>query len=211
VRRNSGAPVSRRPGGPAVAAAFDALRFGREQTLDLRSSLPTGVEAARRAEIFLRERQVTGAREVLVITGRGNQSLDGVPVVRPAVAALLAKLRRRGVVADWKEHTPGSFVVVPASIRTLLEAPRRHRTPVAPTPLDPAEFAGLAASTRRVLRRLAIRSLAALGAPDGESFVQDEMQRQFSILAASVSAGPHREARLRAAAERALDEMDDAE
>src|SRR3989304_6999857 len=105
------------------------LRFGRENTLDLRSSLPTGAEAAHRAELFLRERQVASAPEVLVITGRGNQSADGVPVVRPAVAAVLARLRRQGVVAGWQEHTPGSFVVTPAPITALLEAPRRRRAP----------------------------------------------------------------------------------
>ncbi len=209
MRRGSGASRNARPGGPAVAAAFDALRFGREHTLDLRSSLPTGAEAARRAESFLRERQVASNRAVLIITGRGNQSLDGVPVVRPSVAAVLARMRRCGVVAGWQEHTPGSFVVTPAPVSALLESPRRRRDEDVEVPRDPAGLAELDATTRRVLRRLAVRSLEALGAPAGDSFVQDEMQRQFSVLGATVPAGPNREARLRATAERALDELDD--
>lgn len=198
-----------RPAGVAVAAAFDVLHFGRENMLDLRSSLPTGAEAARRAELFLRERQVAGASEVLVITGRGNRSADGVPVVRPAIAALLGRLRRRGVVAGWKEHTPGSFVVTPAPITSLLDAPRRRRDAVEHRVPDPVGLAGLAADTRRTLRALAIRSLQALGAPVGESFVHDEMQRQFSVLGAAVPDGTNREAQLRSAAEKALDELDD--
>jgi hypothetical protein len=193
-----------------VAAAFDLLRFGRENTLDLRSSLPTGAEAASRAEVFLRERQMASASEVLVITGRGNQSVAGVPVVRPAVAAVLARLRRQGVITGWQEHTPGSFVVTPAPITALLEAPRRRRDAADLVVTDPAGLAGLAPETRRTLRALAIRALQALGAPVDESFVHDEMQRQFSILGASIPDGPNREARLCLAAEMALDELDDA-
>jgi len=78
-----------------VAAAFDTLRFGRENTLDLRSGLPSGAEAAHRAELFLRQRQMDSAHEVLVITGRGNQSADGVPVVRASVWA------------DWRRNASG--------------------------------------------------------------------------------------------------------
>jgi hypothetical protein len=195
-----------------VAAAFDTLRFGRENTLDLRSGLPTGADAAHRAALFLRQRQMDGAREVLVITGRGNQSTDGVPVVRPAVAAVLARLRRQGVIIGWEEHTPGSFVVTPASITALLEAPRRRRDAAAPVvAADPEGLAALDAATRQMLRALAIRSLQALGAPAIESFVHDEMQRQFSVLGASIPDGPNREARFRVAAETALDELDGAE
>jgi hypothetical protein len=195
-----------------VAAAFDTLRFGRENTLDLRSGLPTGADAAHRAALFLRQRQMDGAREVLVITGRGNQSTDGVPVVRPAVAAVLARLRRQGVITGWEEHTPGSFVVTPASITALLEAPRRRRDAAAPVvAADPEGLAALDAATRQMLRALAIRSLQALGAPAIESFVHDEMQRQFSVLGASIPDGPNREARFRVAAETALDELDGAE
>jgi len=76
---------------------------------------------------------------------------------------------------------------------------------------DPAGLAGLEPATQQTLRQLAIRSLQALGAPVGESFVLDEMQRQFSVLGASIPDGPNRETRLRGAAEKALDELDGAE
>ena len=211
MARGDRASRKARPASPAVAAAFDSLRFGRENTLDLRASLPSGAEAAYRAELFLRQRQMDSAHEVLVITGRGNQSADGVPVVRPAVATVLARLRRQGVVAGWEEHTPGSFAVTPAPITALLEAPRRRRDPVERDVADPAGLAGLEPATQQTLRQLAIRSLQALGAPVRESFVRDEMQRQFSVLGASIPEGPNREARLRVAAETALDELDGTE
>jgi hypothetical protein len=194
-----------------VAAAFDEVRFGRGNTLDLRSGLPSGPEATRRAEAFLRERQVAQSREVLVITGRGNQSEGGVAVVRPAVAGALAKLRRLGVVEGWQEHTPGSFVVTPAPITALFEAPRRHGEPSAIVVMDDKVFAGLAEETRVALRALAIRSLQALGAPADEPFVRDEMQRQFSVLGKSIPPEPGRDAKLRIAAEAAIEELDAAE
>lgn len=194
-----------------MAAAFDALRFGRENTLDLRSGLPSGPEAAGRAEAFLRERQVAQARAVLLITGRGNQSEGGRPVVRPAVAGALAKLRRLGVVDGWQEHTPGSFVVTPALITALFEAPRRHGDQPAAVATDDTAFAGLAEGTRMALRALAIRSLQALGAPVSDAFVHDEMRRQFSVLGQSIPPEPDRDAKLRLAAETAMDELDAAE
>lgn len=198
----------RRPEAPAVAAAFDMLRFGHANTLDLRASLPTGAEATRRAEAFLRERQVAGATEVLVITGRGNQSADGIAVVRPAVVALLATLRRRGVVAGWSEHTPGSLVVTPAPVRALLESPRRHGDRPLPATADPSSLTALDAPVRDALRRLAERSLQHLGAPSDGPFLQDEMLRQFSVLSVAVPPGADRDRRLRAAAELALRELD---
>jgi hypothetical protein len=116
------------------------------------------------------------------------------------------------VIIGWEEHTPGSFVVTPASITALLEAPRRRRDAAAPVvAADPEGLAALDAATRQMLRALAIRSLQALGAPVLESFVHDEMQRQFSVLGASIPDGPNREARFRVAAETALDELDGAE
>ena len=56
-------------------------------------------------------KQAEGAREVLVVTGRGNRSVDRTPVVREAVRRLLALLSTRGVVTDHSEHSPGSFAV----------------------------------------------------------------------------------------------------
>lgn len=194
-----------------MAAAFDELRFGRESTLDLRSSLPTGAEAVRRLEAFLRERQMAKAAETLVITGRGNQSVDRIAVVRPAVLSALSRLRRLGVVASWQEHTPGSFVVTPAAITALFEAPRRHGDRGQAVVVDVEEFAGLTPDTRLALRQLAIRALQGLGVPADERFVLDEMQRQFSALGRSIQAGPDRDARLRAAAASAHDELDAAD
>jgi hypothetical protein len=165
----------------------------------------------RRLEAFLRERQVAKATELLVITGRGNQSLDRIPVVRPAVVTALNRLRRQGVVEAWQEHTPGSFVVTPAAITALFDAPLRHgdRTPsVVP---EAGAVAGIDPETRVALRQLAIRALQGLGAPADEPFVLDEMRRQFSALGRSIPPGPDRDARLRAAAESACAELDDTE
>src|SRR5712671_5599945 len=111
----------------SVWKAFDEAEFGPKNTLNLRESLPTAADARHRAEAWLRERQVSRASEVLLITGRGNQSPGGVSAVRAAIAALLPALRRRGVVSEWREHSPGSYVVKLGSISAMLEAPRRKR------------------------------------------------------------------------------------
>src|SRR5437763_475330 len=99
--------------------AFDEATFGSKNTLNLRESLPTPADARFRTESWLRERQVSKAGDVLVITGRGNNSPGGISPVRETVAALLPQLRRRGVVSDWREHSPGSFVVKLAPINSL--------------------------------------------------------------------------------------------
>jgi hypothetical protein len=193
----------------AVHQAFDEARFGGERTLNLRERLPTAEQAAERAELWLRERQVLGGGEVLLITGRGNASEAGVSVVREAVLRRVASLRRRNVVAEVREHTPGSFVVRLAPMSALLEAPKRRREAM-PTLPDPSVLQGLGAETRALLRALAVRVLDALGvhAPSRQ-FVSDEMVRQFGTLGAGVPDGPGREARLEAAIRRAMDEMDE--
>ena len=61
--------------------AFDEAQFSASDTLNLRESLPTVADARYRAEQWLRERQVSRASKVLVITGRGNSSPDGVSPV----------------------------------------------------------------------------------------------------------------------------------
>src|SRR3954467_3154457 len=91
--------------------AFDEARFGAERTLNLRISLPTGIEAAQRLENWLRQHQVNRSTEVLVITGRGNNSVDGVSVVRETSIRVFHELRRKNIITDFSEHTPGSFVV----------------------------------------------------------------------------------------------------
>jgi hypothetical protein len=191
----------------ALRQALDEARFGSERTLNLRASLPSAEEATRRAEAWLRQQQAARAGEVLVVTGRGNASPGGVSVVREQVVRLLASLRRRGVVADVREHTPGSFVVRLASLRTLTEAPRRRREPAAaPPPADPPAIRELEPETRRLLRRLAEHALQGLGIAGGEPFVEAEMIRQFALLAAGVPDGADREARLRDVIQRAIDD-----
>src|SRR5436309_2571191 len=61
----------------SVWKAFDEATFGPKNTLNLRESLPTAADARHRAEAWLRERQISRASEVLVITGRGNQTPGG--------------------------------------------------------------------------------------------------------------------------------------
>lgn len=193
-----------------VWKAFDEAEFGVKNILNLRESLPTGADARFRAEAWLRERQVGGAKEVLVITGRGNQSPGGVSAVRAAIVGLLPALRRRGVVAEWREHTPGSFVIKMGAISDLLEAPRRKRDRGAKAALpDPKALAALDASTLSLLRRLAIRSLESLGVRDGEKYVEAEMLSKFDSLAGGIAAGANGEARLREAISLALEQLDE--
>jgi hypothetical protein len=140
--------------------------------------------------------------------------LDGVPVVRESIRKLLTTMRRKGVVDKVVEHTPGSFLVTLASVRSLIEAPRRSWPVTAdPPPADPAQLEGLAVETRSSLRRLAERTLESLGAPRGESYVRDEMVRQYSLLAGAVSrirrGGIDRELRLRDLIAAAIDAYDD--
>jgi hypothetical protein len=194
----------------SVWKALDEAEFGTKNILNLRESLPSAADARFRAEAWLRERQVSRVSEVLLITGRGNQSPGGISVVRSAILALLPALRRRGVVTDWREHTPGSFVVKLGSISSLLDAPKRKRDRalVAP-PADPRSLAELESSTLSLLRRLAVRSLESLGVQRPEKFVEAEMLTKFNALAAGIVPGVEGEARLREAISAALDQLDD--
>ena len=194
--------------------AFDEARFGPARTLNLRGSLPTAAEAAARAEAWLRQQQVQrpageDAGEVLIVTGRGNQSPGGVSVVRETVVRLLHTLKRKGVVAGHREHSPGSFVVELAPVRQLWEAPRRRgdRAELPPPPA-PRTLEALDAETRSLLRTLAERSLDALGVRDRASFVEGEMLRQFGVIASTVAAGSAREARLRDAIRLAIEQYE---
>jgi hypothetical protein len=194
----------------SVLRAFDESEFGPKNILNLRESLPSAADAKFRAETWLRERQVSGATEVLIITGRGNQSPNGISPVREAVLGLMHSLRRRGIVAEWKEHSPGSVVVKLGSIKALLEAPRRrrHREESMMSP-PPQPLQNLEPATIELLRRLAIRSLESLGVRDPRAFVEEEMLAKFNSLASSVRAGADGEVRLRAAINAALDQLDD--
>jgi hypothetical protein len=202
-----------RSGKPSLAPvlkAFDEAEFGTKNILNLRESLPSAADARHRAEAWLRERQVARASEVLIITGRGNQSPGGVSVVRGAIVALLPALKRRGVVSGWREHSPGSFVIELASLLELLEAPRRMRDRVetysAPVPRS---LDGLDKSTLALLRRLAVRSLEGLGVRDTDKFVEAEMLAKFNSLAGSVPDGIEGEVRLRDAIAAALEQLDE--
>jgi hypothetical protein len=194
-----------------ILNALDEARFGSQRILNLRDSLPTAAAAVARADAWLRERQVAGSEEVLVVTGRGKGSPGGVGVIRQAILKLLGTLRRRGVIADFADHSPGAFIVVLAPVSTLLEAPRRNRDRHASPPeaRSSAALDALDPSTRTLLRELAERSLAALGTALPPHFVDAEMLRQFSLLAAGVSAGSGGEERLRQAITRAIEEIDD--
>lgn len=188
-------------------SVLDELRFGPQRTLNLRDTLPTAAEAVRRAEAWLREQQVRGAREVLLITGRGNQSAGGIPVIRGAVEKLLFALRRRGVVASHEDHNPGAFAVRLAPLRALAEAAPRRRDRAMPR--EAVELHGLAPESLKLLRELAERSLDALGVAAIESRVQDEMHRHLRHLIPGLPTDDTMDRRLRDALRAALAEYDD--
>ena len=191
--------------------ALDEARFGPQRTLNLRESLPTAADAAARTESWLRERQVSLSGEVLIITGRGKGSVGGISVVRDAVQKTLGTLKRRGVVASFSDHTQGSFVVTLAPVSALFDAPRRSRDRGAAHVEAPttSALAALEPDTQRLLRELAIRSLEGLGTALPGHFVDAEMMRQFSLIAAGIGSGSGSEKRLRQAIARAIEEIDE--
>jgi len=189
--------------------AFDEVRFGAERTLNLRTSLPTAAEAAKRVESWLRQHQMQRSDELLVITGRGNNSTDGVSVVREASIRVFHEMRRKGVIEGFVEHTAGSFVVTLAPISAMFDAAKRRREqePVPPPPAPPT-LSALDDDLRHRLRVLAERSLDALGIQQRGPFVETEMLRLFGILAPSLGTGSERDAQLRAAIDGAMTELD---
>jgi len=209
TRSRRGLPLS------GLRQAFDEARFGSGRTLNLRDTLPTPAEAVARTEAWLRQQQVQltsreGEAEVLIITGRGNNSIGGVSVVRSAVEGLIHRLKQRGVVARHGEHTPGSFVVVLAPVNALWNSPSSAPTsPDRTSPPDPPSLEALDGETRMLLRQLAERSLELLGVRgDRDRFIDAEMVRQFTALAATLAAVHQREDRLREAVRRALEQYD---
>jgi len=200
----------RRPGRSVglngLRQAFDEARFGAARTLNLRESLPTAADAATRAEAWLRQQQVDRAGEVLIITGRGNQSHGGVSAVREAVIRLLHTLKRRGVVAGHQEHTPGSLVVTLAPVSALWESPGRTRDRGPAPPPTPPSLKDLDEEARILLRNLAERVLEGLGVKDTAAFLEGEMLKQFGTIAATVGEGPNREQRLKLAIRAAMEE-----
>jgi hypothetical protein len=200
-----------RSSGIALHRAFDEAKFGPARTLDLRASLPSAAEAVRRAEPWLRERQMARAGDVLVVTGRGKGSPGGIPVVRGAIQKLFGTLKRKGVIAAVAEHTAGSFVVTLAPVRALFETvPRTRNAEARVRTADPKELRALDLKTLTLLRALAERSLDVLGAPRTAGLVHDEMVRQFSILSAAVAQDEtDREGRLQFLIDAARDAFDD--
>jgi lysophospholipase L1-like esterase len=188
--------------------AFDEVEFGASRTLNLRASLPTASEAARRLEAWLRQHQAQQSGSVLIITGRGNNSEGGVSVVRETSIRVFHELRRKGVISDFTEHTAGSFVVTLASMAAALAAgARREQTPIPPV-ASPPTLADLDDETRKLLRALAEHSLDALGMREREPFLENEMLRLFGTIAATLEDGPEREKRLRIAIAAAMSEYD---
>lgn len=192
----------------AVDRAFDELRFGSARTLNLRALQPTALQAADLTERWLREHQVRGSEEVLVITGRGNNSADEYSPVREAIVRLLPSLRRRNVLATYAEHTPGSFVVTLAPVRALFEVPRRRREKPAPVPRPPS-LAALDEETVRQLRDLAMLSLSVLGlnSPTRPQ-LEDEMLRHYTALSEALPENGDKEALLQQAMLRAAEEYE---
>jgi hypothetical protein len=204
---------ARKAGRVTVVRALEEARYGPQGLLNLRDSMPSEVEATTRAESWLRERQMLGVAETLIITGRGQGSPGGIGVVREGVRKLLNSLRRRGVIEGFSENGPGSFLVRVAPIRSLFEAPARRgerkvaRAGTAAVP-DGTGLAGLGPELSRDLRRLAEQSLISLGVARHKKFVDGEMLRQFTLLATSLPVGAQREQLLADAIQRALSEYE---
>jgi hypothetical protein len=194
----------------SVQRAFDELRFGRAHTLNLRALQPTALQATSHVEQWLRQLQVQGATEALVITGRGNNSIDGFSPVREAVIRLLPSLRRRNVISGFQEHTPGSFVVTFAPVGALFDAPRRRRERATPPAVaSPSTLSALDVETAGMLRDLATMTLAQLGvhAPT-RAMVESEMGRQFGQLSAALPENGDKDALLQQAVQRAIEEIE---
>lgn len=146
-----------------------------------------------------------------MITGRGNQSVNGIGVIREAIMRLMPSLRRRGVVKSWREHTPGSIIVTLAPVTTLLGAPKRNREK-AQAPLGgvetPAALAALEPETLKLLRHLASRTIESLGVAHAGPYVEEEMARTFATLSKTLPASKDRESTLRKAISSAIDELE---
>jgi hypothetical protein len=197
--------------GGGIHRALDRIRFGTRRTLNVRDGLLSGAEAARRVDGWLRARQVELDGDLLIITGRGAGSADGIAVVREATRRTLYALKRGGVIQAIRDDTPGSFVVTLAPLRTMLDAPNRRKpgTPTAAS-VPAATIKGLSARTQGRLWELSAHALDSLGIRNGSPEVmRDEMERQFSRLVASAPTGAPLERWIASGIERALREYED--
>ena len=194
----------KRRNSPTFQRALDTVRFGDRNILNLRESLPSPGDAAARAEQWLRQKQVEAVEEVLVITGRGNSSDDGISPVREAVLRVITALRRRNVVERYEEHTAGSFSIRLASIRAMIDAPRRkgQRESAA----TPDVLPELSQTNRAMLRDLAVRTLEGLGIKETDDFLETEMRRQLRAISSAIGNEGDTESKLRAALRAALDQ-----
>lgn len=194
----------------ALWHALDEAAFGPERTLNLRESLPSAAEARARTEAWLKGRQVTKSEEVLIITGRGNQSAGGIGIIRQEILGMLPSMRRRGVVESWREHSPGSIVVKLAPMSALFSAPKRRRDSAAAKNTEgESALIGLEPQTLALLRELSLRNLDELGIEDIETFVRAEMTQIFSKLSNSLPKSGNREEMLRESIRNALEEPSD--
>lgn len=189
------------------ASSLERVRFGPLRTLNVRASMLTGDESAARVEAWLRSKQVELTGDVLIITGRGAGSLGGIAVVKDATKRALNRLRRLSVIVSYGEDTPGSFIVTLAPLKALLEAPARRSTPPRlPTRRKP-NIHGLKPDTRNRLRYLAGRAIDALGVKGAtESQIENEMERQFTMIARTAPAGADADKWVDSAITRALRE-----
>jgi len=191
----------------ALWHSLDEATFGSERTLNLRETLPAAAEARARADAWLRSRQVIKAEEVLIITGRGNQSVGGVGVIRKEILAMMPGLRRRGVVESWREHSPGSIVVKLAATTALFTVPKRRRGNDEETaPRKSTSLTGLNRDTMLLLRQLALINLDTLGVDPDEEFVRSEMERSYSILVKAIPEVDRTETTLMQAVKNAIED-----
>lgn len=193
--------------------AFDEIEFGADRTLNLRDSFPTGADAKFRANAWLRQRHSLSSDPVLIVTGRGKGSVDGIPVVKQEVVALLHTLRRQGVVKSWQEQTEGALIVELGSMTDLLSAPKRHRDSKREKQRGQiketnSSFSGLEPETSALLRRLAELTIADLGVRNAGDLVEFEMAQKLSILVRGIPETGDRESDLRAVIIRAIEELD---
>ena len=197
---------------PKKRTSLERVLFGPLRTLNVRASRLTGQESAARVESWLRSKQVELTGEVLVITGRGAGSLDGVPVVKEATHRVLDRLRRLGVITSYGEDTPGSFIATLAPLRSLLEAPARRKTPAPASLHRTPSIQGIRPETRERLRYLAVRAIEALGVKAAsEAQLASEMARQFSVIARTAPSGVDADKWIDGAITKALNEYIDAD
>jgi len=197
---------------PKKRTSLERVLFGPLRTLNVRASRLTGQESAARVESWLRSKQVELTGEVLVITGRGAGSLDGIPVVKEATQRVLDRLRRLGVITSYGEDTPGSFIATLAPLRSLLEAPARRKTPAPASSRRTPSILGIKPETRERLRYLATRAIEALGVKAAsEAQLASEMARQFSVIARTAPSGVDADKWIDGAITRALNEYIDAD